>query len=133
MVTVHNPLIRGLNAIVLQAEQVPAQEEYFFGALDNKYGQGTMQQSFDEHAAFHSGLEKLAACLQSCAAEEEEFNGPKLVDIINTFSEPLIHHMSSEIVTILALTRFPEAEVYAIFESTLTEALKKLHAASLVT
>lgn len=41
--------------------------------------------------------------------------------------------MSSEIVTILALDRFPEAEVSAIFQSTLDEALKKLHAASLVT
>lgn len=84
MVTIHNTFIRGLNTIVLQADQVPVSEhnnfiayyilwvelledhhdteaKYFFGALDNRYGQGTMQQSLDEHAAFHSGLEKLGA------------------------------------------------------------------------
>lgn len=156
MVIVHNTFIRGLNTMVLQAEQVPAlehrnfiaycllwvdmlgghhdtEEEYFFGALDKKYGQGTMQQSLDEHAAFHSGLEKLGAYLKSCAAGAEKFNGTALVDIINSFAELLVHHMSSEIVTILALDRFPEAEVSAIFESTLAEALKKLRAASLVT
>lgn len=156
MATVHNTFIRGLNTIVRQAEQVPApehskfiaycllslglleahhdtEEEYFFGALDKKYGQGTMQQSLDEHAAFHNGLEKLGAYLKSCSAKTEQFNGTTLIEIINSFAELLVHHMSSEIVTILALDRFPEAEVSAIFQSTLDEALKKLHAASLVT
>lgn len=81
MATVHNTFIRGLNTIVRQAEQVPApehskfiaycllslglleahhdtEEEYFFGALDKEYGQGTMQQSLDEYVAFYSGARK---------------------------------------------------------------------------
>lgn len=143
--------------MVLQAEQIPpsehnnfvayclvwsslleshhdTEEEYFFAALDKKYGQGTMQQSLDEHALFHGGLEKFIAYLKSCeAGTDHSFDGKALLDIIGDFGPPLIHHMSSEIVTILALDRFPEAEITETWQSTLDEALKKLNAGSLIT
>lgn len=109
------------------------EEEFFFGALDKKYGMGTMQESLDEHAAFHEGVERFHAYLQSLSATPENFSGKTLVDLINDFSGPLLHHLNSEITTILALTRFPAAEIQAIYQSTVDEAVKKVKAGSLVT
>lgn len=156
MVCVHNTFIQGLNSMILQAEHVPTseyspfisycmlwstlledhhttEEEYFFGALDKKYGEGTMQESLDEHAAFHEGVERFQAYLQSLARREETFNSSTLIDLINAFANPLLHHFNSEITTILALARFPEADIQIIYQSTLDEAVRKLNAGNLVT
>jgi len=93
-----------------------------------------MQQSLDEHAAFHEGIEIFTAYLQSfTAGKEQSFKEKTLVELINAFATPLLHHSHAEIVTILALERFPEAEIQIIYQSTHDEAVKKMNAASLVT
>jgi hypothetical protein len=150
MVSVHNTFIRGLTSMILQAEQIPASEhdnfivycllwstllskdhdneqEYFFGALDKKYGQGTMQESLDEHAAFHDGLDRFTAHLASFPpGKAQSFSGKTLVNLINGFAKALLHHLNAEIETILTLSHFPRDEVKAIFKKTNDEAFKEV-------
>lgn len=118
--------MRCINAIYLQAPQVPAsdykdflnvcsvwhgllkkhhhgEEKYFFHKLDEQWGVGTMASSFAEHAAFHDGVERFAAYIKSLRGREGEFNGAKLVELIDGFTRPLNKHFHNEIEVILAL------------------------------
>jgi hemerythrin-like domain-containing protein len=129
MVCVHNVLLRGLNSIVLQAPNIPpssyrsfiayaltwhksvshhhdAEERYFFARLEQQFGAGTMSTSFAEHAAFHDGLDRYAAYLQSVqGGGGASFSSDKLLEIIDGFAPALHLHLTNEIATIMDLAR----------------------------
>src|ERR1700761_8683534 len=119
MVCVHNALLRGLNSIVLQARNIPpssypsfiayasmwhksvshhhdTEERYFFARIEQQFGKGTMSVSFAEHAAFHDGLDRYGAYLQSLqgGGREANFSGEKLVEIIEEFAPALHLHLT---------------------------------------
>lgn len=130
MAMVHNMAIRGLNSIYLQAPYVAApdsrsfarymlawhallhvhhsgEEAHFFPAVEAMSGEaGAMEANVAQHRAFHDGLDGFRAYAEACAAGREEFDGGKVVGIIDGFGEVLAAHLREEIDTLLGLRRF---------------------------
>jgi hemerythrin-like domain-containing protein len=122
-----------MNAIYLQAPHVPVsdykgfiglcyawhecvrihhhgEETGFFRVIEERYGKGTMSVSFAEHAAFHDGLESFVAYLEGLKGREAEFDGGKLIKLIDAFVGPLNTHLQNEIGTILELSKLDKPE-----------------------
>ncbi|KAF7543421.1 hypothetical protein G7Z17_g10751 [Cylindrodendrum hubeiense] len=130
MAIVHNMIIRGLNSVYLQAplvspNEVPSflkysliwydlvhthhlgEESDFFPYLENTTGQkGLMEINVSQHHAFQDGLEAFKTYLEDCVAAKQNFEGSKLVDIIDGFGNTLTTHLRDEIPTLLQLREF---------------------------
>lgn len=61
-------------------------------------------------AAFHSGLETFKTYLSNVTNHELVFQPAKLLEIMDSFSEPLYTHLASEPQSLLALSRFSTPE-----------------------
>ncbi|KAJ9137900.1 Hemerythrin HHE cation binding domain-containing protein [Pleurostoma richardsiae] len=134
----HNMILRGLNAIYLQALHIKAEdidaflhfilnwskelhnhhdmeEGGFFPVLEDMTGEkGVMDANIDQHRAFHGGMEALHAYVEGCVARTEEYDGVKVVKIIDTFGAILRQHLSDEIPTLLGLRRFGAEKMAAV-------------------
>jgi hypothetical protein len=55
---------------------------------------------------FESGIEAYKTYILSLKGAESTFSAPKLLSIIDRFSEPLLKHLSDEISTLEMLSRF---------------------------
>ncbi|KAL1848700.1 hypothetical protein VTK73DRAFT_10089 [Phialemonium thermophilum] len=130
MAMVHNLLIRGLNAIYLQAPYVQAADEKhfftfinlwatllelhhdseetdFFPAIETLSGEkGIMDANVEQHRAFHDGLTELRKFIDDCAAGREKYNGRHVVELIDKFGPPLAHHLADEIPSIENLRKY---------------------------
>ncbi|KAH7040919.1 hemerythrin HHE cation binding domain-containing protein [Microdochium trichocladiopsis] len=128
MACVHNFLIRGLNAIYLQAPHIrtPAdqhaflnfahqwyrglhvhhtgEEELFFPMLEARTGiKGIMDGNVAQHAQFERGVDELDAYVQRCLQNPSAYDGDKIVGMIDSFGAVLRQHLADEIPTLLAL------------------------------
>ncbi len=56
--------------------------------------------------AFHDGIEEYAAYLRSVKRKETAFSGPHLRSIIDSFGPTLHQHLSDEIPSLLALSKY---------------------------
>jgi len=109
-----------------------AEEEFFFPKLEAACGEeGLMDVNVKQHRKassvlliasfelpiiysnsyeclddFESGIEAYKTYLLSLKGAESTFSAPKLLSIIDTFSAPLMKHLSEEIPTLEALSRF---------------------------
>lgn len=130
MSLVHNVIIRGLNAIYLQAPHVlPAdtadfigyarawsdfvhihhagEEAAFFPTIEKLTGvPGIMDGNIQQHEAFSAGLKAYDEYMGVATAES--FSGARLVEIIDSFGQVLVQHLADEIPTILALAEHRE-------------------------
>jgi len=130
MACVHNLMVRGLNAIYLQAPHIaPAdeanfldfvgiwyellhthhtgEEEEFFPMLEAMAGEkGIMEANVEQHHAFHDALEAFAAYVRECAAGRERYDGRKVVEMIDVFGPTLMQHLADEIPTIQGLRKY---------------------------
>lgn len=127
MALLHNAIIRGLNSIYLQAGSVPeakvpefitytkywlavvqyhhkTEEDVFFPILEKAAGQeGLMSTNVAQHKEFEIGLEKLEVYLSLCVKNPESYSANYLCEIIDSFAEPLIQHLTDEIPTLESL------------------------------
>lgn len=130
MACVHNMIIRGLNSIVLQAPHVQAadvpsfvgyaiqwyrllhvhhtsEETDFFVSVERMTGQkGVMDDNVEQHAAFSEGIEAFKRYLDVCAKRPGEFDGHKIVRMLDEIGHPLVLHLTDEVPTLLYLRRF---------------------------
>ncbi|TDZ25165.1 Protein BFR2 [Colletotrichum orbiculare MAFF 240422] len=130
MTVVHNYLLRGLNAIYLQAPHIKTKDEFsfanymfqwyrsldahhrgeekhFFPAVDRLTDTtGYMDVNIEQHRAFHDGLEEFGDYIKSLVAKREKYNGHKVVSLIDNFGKSLHQHLEEEIPTILGLEKF---------------------------
>jgi hypothetical protein len=130
MGVVHNFFLRGLNSIYLQAPYVhPAdyadfvayascfypsvfhhhdgEETRVFPQIEALVGQpGVMDINVEQHKVFHDGMENMRDYLSSLAGKESEFDGKKLVAIIDSFGPALHEHLVAEVQFIDDLRRF---------------------------
>ncbi|KAL0934155.1 hemerythrin hhe cation binding domain-containing protein [Colletotrichum truncatum] len=130
MAIVHNYLLRGLNAIYLQAPHIKPQDEFsfanhafqwyrfldahhrgeerlFFPSVDKLTGTtGYMDINIEQHKAFHDGLEAFAEYIKAIIARKEAYDGKKVVSLIDAFGKELALHLEEEIPTILGLEKF---------------------------
>lgn len=129
MACVHNMIIRGLNSMYLQAPHLKtgeassfvryalewyrlldvhhsSEEAGFFAAVEEMAGEeGIMAGNVAQHAAFRDGVEEFKAYLDKCVAGGE-FDGQRVVKILDSFGHVLVEHLTDEIQTLLDLRRF---------------------------
>lgn len=138
MVHIHNCLIRGLNAIVLQGPYVDVSNEVdvkdflffveqwtqlvehhhdteemvFFPELEKMSGEADlMSVSKSEHEAFHNGISLLNQHSVDCRNVPSQFSWPTMKSIIDGFGQPFQKHLSEEIDVLLSLQRFDSKAV----------------------
>jgi hypothetical protein len=140
MALAHNIMLRSLNAIYLQAPNIPShavpafitfcqifveeihlhhqnEENILFPTLEEYVGEkGIMDANIEQHRAFDEGLGKFEKYLKGVAdgigkEGAEEFDGAKLSEIIDGFGPVVTTHLTDEIPTLLGLERFGEAVV----------------------
>ncbi|CAJ0555343.1 Ff.00g054080.m01.CDS01 [Fusarium sp. VM40] len=130
MATIHNMVLRGLNSIYLQAPHIkPADEKTFLGysacfydlvhvhhqgeedilfpAIEEMSGEkGIMDRNIEQHHAFSQGLKDYNIYISACLRDTEEYNGSRLLTIIDSFGHELADHLAQEITTILNLRQY---------------------------
>ncbi|KAH6669653.1 hemerythrin HHE cation binding domain-containing protein [Plectosphaerella plurivora] len=130
MACVHNMILRGINSIYLQAPyvkpaDVPAFVQYciqwyrlldvhhtteetsFFTDIEKMTGEkGCMDANVEQHHAFADGVAAFKGYLYRCAEDQQQFDGRKVVEMIDLFGSVLVQHLTDEIPTLIALGRF---------------------------
>ncbi|KAM0270067.1 hypothetical protein ACHAQH_009536 [Verticillium albo-atrum] len=130
MACVHNMIVRGLNSIYLQAPHVsstdvPAFVQYsliwhklvhlhhsceesdFFPLIETMSGEkGIMDGNVGQHHAFQGGLQSFHVYLEDCATDQNQFDGNKVVTMIDSFGSVLVQHLTEEIPTIVDLQKY---------------------------
>jgi hypothetical protein len=136
MTIVHNCVIRGINAIYLQAAKVAAagtpedkldfvnfalrwarmldehhrsEEEEIFPQVNKLAGvSGLMDANVDEHTMFHDGLSDFMTYLGSIIREEDVLDAEKLNGLIDSFMPALREHLRNEVLTLKALDKYED-------------------------
>lgn len=130
MACLHNMMVRGLNAIYLQAPHIaPAdernflnfirvwyellrmhhagEEAKFFPDIEAMAGEkGVMEANVEQHHAFHEPLEAFGLYTDACVAGKDAYDGRKLVGLIDAFGPTLMEHLADEIPTIQGLRKY---------------------------
>ena len=138
MTIIHNAILRGLNAIYLQAPHVAAadasafanymhqwfrfvelhhdgEEKHFFPEVERISGEkGVMETNRKQHAAFHHGLDVFVAYVREVIADPAKYDGARVVSLIDGFGRLLTTHLNDEIPTILSLRKFGEERMRPI-------------------
>ncbi|TAQ88517.1 hypothetical protein B7494_g3157 [Chlorociboria aeruginascens] len=116
----HNVIIRGLNSIYRQAPNITANEASHFisyakcwvEVLDAHHNMEEdtlfpmIETKCGEQDAFLPGIKAFREYLDSISSTPEEFSGNHLTQLIDDFAPVLTEHLSDEIPTLLALSRF---------------------------
>lgn len=136
MALVHNALIRGLNAIYLQAGNVASrgsakdqldfanfalrwghmieehhasEEKNHFPSINEIVGvPGLMDVNVDEHAVFHVGLVEFLGYVGKVVKGDEKLDGERLRAIIDSFGVALRTHLKNEVVTLKGLEKYED-------------------------
>ncbi|EQB51459.1 hypothetical protein GCG54_00014953 [Colletotrichum gloeosporioides] len=153
MALVHNCILRGLNAIYLQAPHIKpedvfsfanymhqwyrmihahhsGEERLFFPAVERLTGiVGFMDVNIEQHKSFHNGLESFAQYIKALIAREVAYDGDKVVSLIDRFGKDMCLHLEEEIPTILSLEKFGTekmAPVEKIFAQEAQEVMQEM-------
>ncbi|KAK4096321.1 hypothetical protein N658DRAFT_436356 [Parathielavia hyrcaniae] len=159
MVHVHNMVIRGLNSIYLQAPHIqPADEKGFcqyilfwhtllhshhtgeetmlFPEVEKLTGvEGLMETNVEQHKAFHDGIDSFKAYAESVLAGAQQYQGAKVVAIIDGFGPALIQHLADEVPSLLGLRQYGKdklASLPAFFDAEGEKAMKEIGLAGMV-
>lgn len=135
MACVHNVVLRGLNAIYLQAPHVQptdeksfcafighwhaiislhhaAEEEDGFPMIEKMAGEeGLIDANVEQLHAFLPGLDALGEYAADCAAGKERYDGRRIVEVIDGFGAVLAAHLADEIPTIEGLRKYGEKKM----------------------
>ena len=119
MALAHNMFIRYLNSIYLQAsgisqpkdiadflfycqtwykvlhEHHTGEEKVLFPSIDAVTGEGSMEESAEEHKLFGDGTDEFYKYVSD--TKPEEYDGTKLRSIIDGFAPALIKHLRAEV------------------------------------
>jgi hypothetical protein len=107
MCLAHNAMIRNINAIYLQCEQVtePTDQADFI-----------MQANIEQHRAFDAGLQIFEDHIYKLTPEKYD-GGGELKRLLEGFAKVLVIHLSDEIQTLLALQKYGGDKLGTVFEN----------------
>ncbi|VUC22244.1 unnamed protein product [Clonostachys rosea] len=132
MSLLHNVILLGLNSIYLQAPNITAkdqktfctyilkwhefvdlhhknEENAFFPAVEELAGEkGIMEPNVEQHHAFETGLNSLISYVKDCENGKENYDGGKIILMIDEFGNTLANHLADEIPTLLGLRKYGE-------------------------
>lgn len=133
MALVHNIIIRGLNAIYIQAPHIASsdasdflgyckawaeflhahhsgEEALYFPSIEKATGiAGIMEPNVQQHAEFSPGLKAFSEYISTSTAST--FSGQRLAEIIDSFAKTLVQHLADEILTIVSLRSYGTEKV----------------------
>jgi hemerythrin-like domain-containing protein len=135
----HNIMVRNLNSIYLQAENIKEpkditdfmifcqttyetihhhhslEEEYLFPWIEEYTGEkGIMEANLEQHKAFEAGAEKFKEYILGTGPES--YDGKELKRVIDGFGPALTVHLEAEIQTLLGLDRFGAEKLEAVWK-----------------
>ncbi|PKS08181.1 hypothetical protein jhhlp_005457 [Lomentospora prolificans] len=138
MVLVHNIIIRGLNAIILQAphikpeDEIPfchfitywchfldihhrGEEKHFFPGIERLTGKkGIMDVNIEQHDMFHSQMDDFSDYIKACIAGTNKFSRDEVVTRLDSFAKTLVTHLNDEIPTLLGLREYGDEKMQPI-------------------
>ena len=147
MALAHNGILRGLNAIYLQATHIPredpdairdfltycqcwcesmhhhheAEETIFFPSIELITDvREIMERNVEQHRAFTPGLNLFQEYARTCLPND--YDGQQVRSLIESFAEPLTRHLHDEIETLRALDVYDSGRIrqaYQRFEKSL--------------
>ncbi|KAF7374753.1 Hemerythrin domain-containing protein [Mycena sanguinolenta] len=123
MAVAHNMFIRGINAIYAQAEGIrpehvkpftffcvsflgmlhhhhQIEETTLFPFYETKLGPHHMDHNVEQHNAFMGGLDNLEAYLKGVQNGTETYNGRRIIELLDSFTDLLVEHLRDEIPTL---------------------------------
>jgi hemerythrin-like domain-containing protein len=140
MCLAHNAMIRNLNAIYLQCENVnepqdqadfiifcqaaievihthhQMEEENFFPQVAEYTGENNiMEGNIEQHRAFDRGLQVFEQYIYKL--KPEDYDGKELKRLLEGFSGVLVEHLSDEIQTLLALEKYGGEKLGVVFKN----------------
>ncbi|KAK1760124.1 hemerythrin HHE cation binding domain-containing protein [Echria macrotheca] len=157
MAMVHGLITRYLNSIYLQAPHIPATEQPdfcrymlawhelvhihhtneetdFFPAVEALAGEvGIMEANVAQHQAFEAGMASFKQYVDDVIASREEYDGNRVIGLIDAFGDVLMRHLEDEIETLLALKRFGKDKMKDVYKKAGDEAAKGMKAMSFAT
>lgn len=153
MCLAHNVMVRNLNAIHLQCEQVTkpedvtdfilfcqtsleeihthhaTEEDFFFPQVAEYTGEkNIMEANITQHHAFEKGLKDFEEYIYN--ATPETYDGKKVKEMLDRFVEILVVHLSDEIQTLLALDKYGGEKlgpIWAQFNKKILAQVKDMH------
>ena len=140
MCLAHNAMIRNLNSIYLQCEQITVpkdqadfiifcqaaievihthhqmEEANFFPQIAEYTGEpDIMQKNIEQHRAFDAGLTIFEEHIYKLTPEK--YDGVELKKLLEGFAKVLVVHLNDEIQTLLALQKYGGEKLGPIFEN----------------
>jgi hypothetical protein len=140
MCLAHNAMIRNLNAIYLQCEQITVpkdqadfiifcqaaievihkhhqmEETYLFPQIAEYTGEpDIMEKNIEQHRAFDVGLTVFEEHIYKLTPEK--YDGVELKRLLEVFAKVLVVHLNEEIQTLLALQKYGGEKLLPIFEN----------------
>lgn len=120
MACVHNAFIRCLNSMFYNATRLKKgdemsfvgyclilvevihshhsiEEEIIFPAFSSALD---MKVNVDQHRIFHKGLDDMEAYLKDVESGKETYDGEKIVQLLNAFTDDLVQHLNDEVGTL---------------------------------
>lgn len=141
MAGAHNGVIRGLNALYLQAPALPpgdtstaadfltycqcwceglqhhhdAEEETYFPRLERVASQpGLMDHNVEQHAAFGVGFTAFHDYVNTC--DPKDYDAATVKRLIDAFAEPLTTHLHDEIDSLRELDKYESMEMRKAYD-----------------
>lgn len=133
MAIVHNCLIRGINAIYLQAPNVKLEkditdfctyiyswsltvhihhdneESVIFPLLEELVGvQGLLDGNVEQHHAFGPGFKAFDDYVSGVREGKEKYDGAKIRALIDAFAPILLQHLAEEVPTMESLSQYDD-------------------------
>ncbi|KDR72139.1 hypothetical protein GALMADRAFT_1344375 [Galerina marginata CBS 339.88] len=119
MAAAHNIFIQGANAIVAHAPHITdekvqpfmifclallalinhhhhLEESYYFPAIEEKLGKGTLSGNIDEHALFVPKLKETENWMKAVQSGQEKYDSAVCLDKVNSFADIMVEHMKNE-------------------------------------
>ncbi|KAJ4299182.1 hypothetical protein N0V90_004426 [Kalmusia sp. IMI 367209] len=153
MAHVHNAILRGMNSIYLQCEQIhePSDVKDFVTYIktwgDMVHHHHSMEETIafpewekivkeagalesvtstnvEQHHAFEEGFEKLRTYAGEVRDGKAEYNGKKVTAILESFAPVLNQHLHDEVKMILELERYDGAALKKVLDQAAQEGLK---------
>ena len=136
MALTHNVIIRGMNSIYLQCENVKpenaaqfllycqcwsefiqnhhaCEEVAYFPVIEKATGEeGLSEGNLEQHDAFLGGLHEFEQYIYN--VKPSGYCGKKVLQILDSFAATLQSHLTDEVVWIMALSRFRDLDLAAI-------------------
>lgn len=131
MALVHNTFIRALNSIYMHAPLIAStnkslvrdlltycqcwvalvdlhhktEEKFLFLALEKRIpaAKGLLATNVHQHGEFHDSLAEFEKYVKSVLDGDDPYSPERLLELIDTFSEPLMKHFKEEIPSLLRL------------------------------